>query len=306
MNESLETADGRQVLRIERHLAHPPEKVWPAVTEPEHLREWFPAEVRLEPRVDGRITFSFGSGPDAPPESVGRISAYDPPRLIAFSWEDELFRIELHPDGPGCRLLFSHVFDDRAGAASFASGWRICLDVLEGLLDGRPFEGPQRPSGRLHESYVELFGLADGTAEATPEGWRVRFERQLTRPAEAVWAALAGPATDRADTLGTAPPPGFTTGEFPAGPVTALDAPTLLEYAWQPPGTATGPDGSTGGRIRWELVSGTGHGARLVLEQTGPAGATAEAEQATALATWRERIEPLARRLAAEADRLDT
>ncbi|MFY1670957.1 hypothetical protein ACN27G_13455 [Plantactinospora sp. WMMB334] len=53
-------------------------------------------------------------------------------------------------------------------------------------------------------------------------------------------------------------------------------------------------------------MPGTGHGARLVLEQTGPAGATAEAEQATALTTWRERIEPLARRLAEEADRLGT
>ncbi|GAB3979534.1 SRPBCC family protein [Plantactinospora veratri] len=294
MNESLDTTHGRQVLRIERRLAHPAEKVWPTVTEPEHLREWFPAQVRLDPRPGGRMTFSFGSGPDAPPESVGRVEAYDPPRLFAFSWADDLFRIELHPDGPGCLLVFSHVFDDRAGAASFASGWRLCLDALEQVLDGRPVDQSARPSGRLHESYVERFGLADGVADTDVDGWRVRFERQLTRPAEAVWAALTRTAPDRPATLGAPPPPGFTTDEFPAGPVTALAAPTLLEYSWEAAGVPAG-------RVRWELAQGTGHGARLVLEQTGPADAAGDRE--TALAAWRARIEPLARQLAEEADR---
>ncbi|MFY1692554.1 SRPBCC family protein [Plantactinospora sp. WMMB782] len=306
MNESLKTADGRQVLRIERRLPHPPEKVWPAVTEPEHLREWFPAEVRLDPRVGGRMTFSFGSAAEDAPESVGRVDAYDPPRLFAFSWEEELFRIELHPDGPGCLLVFSHVFDDRAGAASFASGWQICLETLDGLLDGRAADHSLRPSARLHESYVERFGLADGVVETTGDGWRVRFERQLTRPAEAVWAVLGGTAARGGTTTqdgtaapgGTAasgrPPAGFTTDEFPAGQVTALDAPTLLEYAWE-------AAGAPAGRIRWHLTEGTGHGARLVLEQTGPAGTAGNG--ATALAAWRARIEPLARQLAEEADR---
>ncbi|MDG4787399.1 SRPBCC family protein [Micromonospora sp. WMMD1102] len=295
MNESLETADGRQVLRIERRLPHPPEKVWPAVTEPGHLREWFPAEVRLDPRVGGRMTFSFGSAAEDAPESVGRVDAYDPPRLFAFSWEEELFRIELHPDGPGCLLVFSHVFDDRAGAASFASGWQICLDTLDGLLDGRATDHSPRPSARLHESYVERFGLADGVVETTDDGWRVRFERQLTRPAEAVWAALGGTTPqDGTGTLGGPPPAGFTSAEFPAGPVTALDAPSLLEYAWE-------AAGAPAGRIRWQLAEGTGHGARLLLEQTGPAGTAGDG--ATALTAWRARIEPLARQLAEEADR---
>ncbi|MBF9131924.1 SRPBCC domain-containing protein [Plantactinospora sp. S1510] len=290
-NESLDSVDGRQRLRIERRLAHPPEKVWPAVTEPEHLSRWFPAEVRLEPRPGGQITFSFG--PDGA-ETTGSISAYDPPRLFAFDWDGDLFRIELRADGPGCLLVFSHTFDDRPAAASYASGWRNCLDELDRLVDGRPAGVPERPSGRLHESYVEAFGLADGVAEATPDGWQVRFERQLTQPVEAVWAALTDAAHHPAATIGATPPPGFTTAEFPAGVITELDAPSLLEYAWQ-------PSGQPAGRIRWELSAGTGHGARLRLVQTGPTG-TAQA-QAKALTAWRDRIEPLARRLAEEADR---
>ncbi|MBE1490139.1 SRPBCC family protein [Plantactinospora soyae] len=291
MKESLDSVAGRQRLRIERRLAHPPEKVWPAVTEPEHLSRWFPAEVSLEPRVDGRITFSFGPGDAA---SAGSISAYDPPRLFAFDWDGDLFRIELRADGPGCLLVFSHTFDDRPAAASYASGWRNCLDGLDRLLDGRPDVPPERPSGRLHESYVEAFGLADGTADTTADGWQVRFERQLTRPIEAVWAALADPDHCPAATIGATPPSGFTTDAFPAGVITALDAPSLLEYAWQ-------SAGQPAGRIRWELSAGTGHGARLVLVQTGPADTTGA--QVTALTAWRDRIEPLARRLAEESDR---
>ncbi|UMG93452.1 SRPBCC domain-containing protein [Nocardioides sp. TF02-7] len=38
--------DGDRVgLRFERRLAHPPEKVWRALTESEHLRHWFPADI---------------------------------------------------------------------------------------------------------------------------------------------------------------------------------------------------------------------------------------------------------------------
>ena len=34
MNATLDTVDGRPVLRMERRLAHPPEKVWRAIHEP--------------------------------------------------------------------------------------------------------------------------------------------------------------------------------------------------------------------------------------------------------------------------------
>mgnify|MGYP001259222093 CR=1 FL=1 len=55
MSETLDTVDGRHVLRLTRHLPHSPERVWSAVTEPEHLRQWFPAEVRLAPHTGGEI-----------------------------------------------------------------------------------------------------------------------------------------------------------------------------------------------------------------------------------------------------------
>ena len=42
------TADGRFALTFERRLAHRPAKVWRAITEPAHLRAWFPAVVEFE------------------------------------------------------------------------------------------------------------------------------------------------------------------------------------------------------------------------------------------------------------------
>jgi len=41
-----EAGGGRWRLRFTRTLDHPPEKVWRAITEPEHLRAWFPQRIK--------------------------------------------------------------------------------------------------------------------------------------------------------------------------------------------------------------------------------------------------------------------
>src|SRR3954447_12743839 len=41
----LEEHQGRWRLRFERRLAHPPERVWRAITEPDDLRAWFPFDI---------------------------------------------------------------------------------------------------------------------------------------------------------------------------------------------------------------------------------------------------------------------
>ncbi|HEX6417194.1 MAG TPA: hypothetical protein VFZ77_01810, partial [Acidimicrobiales bacterium] len=75
---------------------------------------------------------------------------------------------------------------------------------------------------------------------------------------------------------------------------TDVAAPTLLEFAWR-------AGGREAGRVRWELGhEGTGHGARLVVVQTGPAGDVAARE--AALRAWVEPIEAVAARVAASAE----
>lgn len=283
------------MLRFERRLAHPVEKVWRAVTEPAQLSQWFPARMEMDLRVGGKIRFVFDAG-EGPP-SDGAILELDPPRVFAYTWGDAVLRWELRPDGHGCLLVFTHVFDDRPSAASFAAGWHICLDGLESVVAGEPAGQGLDRWAKLHERYAERFGLDEGTVEQAPGGWVVRFERQLTRPVDAVWAALtradeAAAGTDEPAVGGPAPPR-FANGYVPAGTVTAVEPPTLLEYHWKHGDEQVG-------RVRWELSEGPG-GARLVLTQTLPA-ALAD-QRATALAAWHTHLELLAAHLRGQTRR---
>lgn len=288
MDGELLLIDGRSALRFERRLAHPPEKVWRAITEAEQLVHWFPAAVELEHRLGAEVRFDFGDGSGPTPNGV--VTAFEPPRVFGFSWGGDLLHFELHPDGTGCRLVFTHHFDDRAGAASFAPGWKLCLDAFEMLLDGREIV-IEPDTGELHEAYVAALGLDEGTAEASADGWRVRLERQLIRPADVVWTMLSAASQQPAPAVGGPVPPGFTSEQVAPGRVIAADAPALLEYEWL-------WEGRPAGVVRWELGQGTGHGARLILTQTGPAD-LANA-QAAALASWQARVAQLATDLLGE------
>nr|WSZ94470.1 SRPBCC family protein [Streptomyces sp. NBC_00857] len=275
-DDSLTTTDGRTALRMERRLAHPPETVWAAITDPAALGHWFPSEVTVELTPGGSIGFHFPG--DSGPGMTGTVTDVDKPRLFAFTWGTDHLSWSITPDDDGSLLTLVHTFGDRAGAASFASGWHLCISALSRLLDGSPVDaGPD--AGELHESYAGRFGLGRGTVETVDGGKRIRFERQLVRPAETVWAALSAGIEPVA---GLPVPEGFTTDRAPAGPVTEVWAPTSLTYVWRSEGT-----------VRWELGEGTGHGARLFLTQTGPADPE-DFDTDAALAAWQARIERLA------------
>lgn len=276
MNESLRTIDGRHVLRTERRLAHAPEKVWRALTEAPHLRAWFPAAVDLELKVGGAIRFTIDGD-----VTTGVVTDLDPPRVFAFTWDNEHLRWEVVPEAGGCLLILSHTFDDRPAAASYAGGWNICIDALEAALAGREVVQPE-DTFDVHERYVAVLGLAGGHVETTGDGWQIRVERQLFRPVERVWAALLAGAAEPV-VAGGPPPPGVTVDVAPAAALTELAPPHVLEYSWQ-------HDGRPAGRVRWQLSPGPG-GARLVLTHTGP-HALAD-RSAPALAAWQALVEGL-------------
>lgn len=184
--------DGTYALRFERRLAHPPEKVWRAITEPDQLRHWFPTDIEGQRELGARIRFVFRD--DAPkaadmpevlardPEDMdGEITEFDPPRLLAFTWGEEALRFELRLDEPGCVLAFTHTFTEpgnvphpegpRKKGARDAAGWTVCLNALEAVVDGRQVEwSPDETSPRveaepgedrwaqLYQGYVNRFG----------------------------------------------------------------------------------------------------------------------------------------------------
>jgi uncharacterized protein YndB with AHSA1/START domain len=152
MTGTLETVDDRPALRFERRLDHTVERVWRAIVVPAELGRWFVSSVVWTRRLGETIT-----SPDAP--GSGQVIELDPPRAIALTWEAQLFRFELQPDGDGCVLVFTHVFDDLALGAAQAGGWEIYLNRLDAHLAGAPIteEEAHRAFPDLHERYRERF-----------------------------------------------------------------------------------------------------------------------------------------------------
>jgi uncharacterized protein YndB with AHSA1/START domain len=281
-----EIVAGRPVLRFERRLAHPPEKVWRAVTEPAELEHWFPAKVDLKPEAGSPITF----GMDEIGPTTGEVLEADPPKVFVFRWDTDVFRIEIVPDGAGSRLVFSHTlgggpqWGDERFAAQHAAGWDVCLDMLVARVEDR--EPPPDRWAELNEQYVEDFGLAQGAI--ADGGKQLRFERVLIQPAADVWTALG--AGDAA-VGGPAPGP-LTTTVVAAGNVTAVEAPHWIEYR------------SGSGTVGWEL-SDLPFGSRLVLTQVLPADTAVDTavDSASALAAWQVHLELLVARLNGLGDR---
>ena len=243
---TLETIGDKAVLRFERRLAHPPEKVFRAISDGAELAHWFPARVQVqELRAGAPIRFEF---PDADVDApAGEVLQVDPPKLLVYMWGDDVLRWEIVPEEPDSGLHFTHTVtgaDDwpaRLQAARHAAGWDVCLAALVARLDRR--EPGEVDWFARNQAYVERFGLADGELREQTGGSEVRVARDLVQPRSAVWSALAGGAEP---TEGDEPPPGFTAGDFEAGAVTAVQAGRLLEYDCE------NYDASAV-RVRWEL-----------------------------------------------------
>jgi uncharacterized protein YndB with AHSA1/START domain len=243
--------------------------------------------MQMDLAVGARIRFVFRNG--EAPTLDGSITELDPPRVFAYTWGDDAWlRWEIRPEAEGCLLVFTHTFDDRPAAASFAFGWQTCLNAFEALLEEKP-AAPADDYVTAHEAYVEEFGLLEGSSEQDADGSTVRFERNFPYPQELVWDALAG--SDPPPAVSAPPPQPATAPNVAASAVTALTPGSLLEYAWAP-----SPGNGSAGHVRWELTSGP-PGTRVSLSQHGRAD-TADTMPA-ALTAWRARFVDLADELRA-------
>jgi uncharacterized protein YndB with AHSA1/START domain len=161
-----QTADAAR-LRFARHLAHPPEKVWRALTEPERLKTWFPYPVTVDEWVPG-AELHFGHGPRGSFE--GEVLAVEPERLLEFSWGTDVIRFELEPDGDGTLLVLVDTLETVGKAARDGAGWHVCLDQLEHHLAGTEAgTGMTEQWKQVHGTYVDRFGPEAATI-GPPEG----------------------------------------------------------------------------------------------------------------------------------------
>ena len=136
-------------LVLVRDLRHPPEKVWLALTDPVHLREWAPFDADRKLDASGPVTLSTVGAP-APQVSETRVTRAEAPRLLEYAWGGNDLRWELARLDGGTRLTLWHNIE-RGFIAWGAAGWHICFDVLDRHLAGRPI-------GRLVGPEVMKFG----------------------------------------------------------------------------------------------------------------------------------------------------
>jgi uncharacterized protein YndB with AHSA1/START domain len=146
-------------LILVRQLRHPPEKVWLALTDPVHLREWAPfdADGNLD-SVGAKVRLTWIGTGNVSEAAVTRV---EHPTVLEY----HNIRWELEALGGGTRLTLWHSIDRRFVAWG-AAGWHICIDVLDRLLAGDAImriAGPEamRLGGwqRLVGEYAQQFGV---------------------------------------------------------------------------------------------------------------------------------------------------
>jgi uncharacterized protein YndB with AHSA1/START domain len=161
----VEKGGEKWTLVVVRELRHPPEKVWQALTDPAHLREWAPFDADASLGAVGNKVKLTTVGAPALHITETTVTRADAPRLLEYNWGGFDMRWELESSGVGTRMtLWTNI--DRRYIAMGAAGWHVCFDVLDHLLDGTPigrivgsdamkFGGWQR----LHAEYAQQFGV---------------------------------------------------------------------------------------------------------------------------------------------------
>jgi uncharacterized protein YndB with AHSA1/START domain len=159
---------GQHELRFTRTLAHPPAKVWRALTEPEHLAAWFPSEIRGERRAGAPLQFVFDG--DVEHAIHGELVVFDPPSALEYRWGTERLIFTLADDGRGgTRLTFVNTFDDLGKGARDAAGWHVCLESLElDVADEPPMSDSRARWTAVHERYRTAFGPEASTIGPPP------------------------------------------------------------------------------------------------------------------------------------------
>jgi uncharacterized protein YndB with AHSA1/START domain len=156
------TADGTMqqtgdayVLRFERHIDHPIDRVWAAISTTQGIAAWL-GKASVELTRGGRVRLQF----DKTVGNVitGRVTEVDPPRVLAYTFGEEdppsILRWELSEahDRQGTTLVLTHTLPTPEHGASALAGWHTLLDIIPAAIAG---EDPQWSKKRWDEVHAE-------------------------------------------------------------------------------------------------------------------------------------------------------
>lgn len=183
---SLVSDTDRPTIRFERRLRAPLERVWRAVTDADEMARWFPARVVGAREVGAALQFPFEDG--EADTFDGEVTAWEPMRVFAFTWNGDELRIELEPDGDATRLVFTQSIHHLTEAARTSSGWHVCLADLDAHLGGTaPAPDGWKP---LYFEYLERMGPPLPTV-TEQVAWT--WERVHHVAPERLWSCLTDP-----------------------------------------------------------------------------------------------------------------
>lgn len=133
---------GTRSVVVERELAHPPEKVWRALTQPHLIAEWL-MKNDFSPTVGHRFSLTGGWGGVLDCE----VLAVEPNRLLSYTWnfahDDPSYELTsvvtftLTPTPAGTLLQMEQSGfgpEQKQAFGGAAAGWRGFLATLEQVL----------------------------------------------------------------------------------------------------------------------------------------------------------------------------
>ena len=130
------------IVRFERRFPRDRDTVWRAITRSEHLVHWLPCDIVGPRHAGAAIELPFWAshveryGIETP-TLRGEIRTWDPPSVFEWTWDTDVLRWELDEVDGGTGLTFTTCLaPDDEDAVRTASGYHVCLDHLEQLLEG--------------------------------------------------------------------------------------------------------------------------------------------------------------------------
>lgn len=157
------TIDGKPAVRFVRDYAHPIDRVWHTLTDPDESEHWFPSRLEIDPGVGSQVRFA---GKPAAVARTGTVLAWEEPTLASFTWGDDVVHFELEAIADGTtRFTLTNILSDRLAAARNAAGWDTCLIGLDRLFDGAP-DAPPHLDGDWDSRYARYVaaGIPSGAA----------------------------------------------------------------------------------------------------------------------------------------------
>lgn len=172
-------------LRMERLLPGPIERVWSYLTDADKRGRWL-AYGDMDLCIGGQVRHVFRNSEltdndEAPPPKyaqqagevslMGRITACEPPRLLAYTWggtdEDSEVTFELSERADKVLLVLTHRrIGTREDMLSTSAGWHTHLGILSDRLNGRNPSGFWATHTRLEAEYETR--IASSVASGEP------------------------------------------------------------------------------------------------------------------------------------------